>query len=145
MEVCSTYTMSGRNVLHTLGYDAFGLPAELNAIQTGEHPRANTLANIRDAINSASDNAGVRAALLNTTAGVRLTLTSSQSGEDGAITVSSSGGDGGLSALHYQPGVDEQLQEIDPAQNARYDPGPPFGLMNGSTSPPHDLPPGNCA
>ena len=38
--------MKGRNVLHTLGYDAFGLPAELHAIQTGEHPRANTLANI---------------------------------------------------------------------------------------------------
>ena len=38
--------MRGRNVLHTLGYDAFGLPAELHAIQTGEHPRANTLANI---------------------------------------------------------------------------------------------------
>ena len=38
--------MLGKNVLHTLGYDAFGLPAELHAIQTGEHPRANTLANI---------------------------------------------------------------------------------------------------
>ena len=38
--------MRGRNVLHALGYDAFGLPAELHAIQTGEHPRANTLANI---------------------------------------------------------------------------------------------------
>lgn len=79
---------------------------------------ANSLSSIRDAINSASGNTGVRAALLNTTAGVRLTLTSSKTGEDGAITVSSSGGDGGLSALHYQPGVDEQLQQVDPAQNA---------------------------
>src|SRR5690606_22907836 len=38
--------MQGRNVLHTMGYDAFGLPAELHAISTGEHPRDNTLANI---------------------------------------------------------------------------------------------------
>ena len=38
--------MKGRNVLHALGYDAFGLPAELHAISTGEHPRTNTLNNI---------------------------------------------------------------------------------------------------
>ena len=38
--------MLGDNVLHTMGYDAYGLPAELHAIQTGEHPRTNTLNNI---------------------------------------------------------------------------------------------------
>ncbi|EFQ83601.1 leucine--tRNA ligase [Aeromicrobium marinum DSM 15272] len=38
--------MLGHNVLHALGYDAFGLPAELHAISTGEHPRANTEANM---------------------------------------------------------------------------------------------------
>ncbi|MFI5425671.1 class I tRNA ligase family protein [Aeromicrobium sp. UC242_57] len=38
--------MQGDNVLHALGYDAFGLPAEIHAVQTGEHPRTNTLANI---------------------------------------------------------------------------------------------------
>ncbi len=38
--------MLGKNVLHALGYDAFGLPAELHAISTGEHPRANTEANM---------------------------------------------------------------------------------------------------
>ena len=38
--------MIGRNVLHTMGFDAFGLPAELYAVQTGQHPRTTTLNNI---------------------------------------------------------------------------------------------------
>ena len=38
--------MTGHNVLHTMGYDAFGLPAEEHARQTGQHPRENTNANI---------------------------------------------------------------------------------------------------
>ncbi|MFI1381042.1 leucine--tRNA ligase [Embleya sp. NPDC020886] len=38
--------MTGYNVLHTLGYDAFGLPAEQYAVQTGTHPRVTTEANI---------------------------------------------------------------------------------------------------
>lgn len=38
----------GKNVLHTLGYDAFGLPAEQYAIQTGTHPRTTTMANIEN-------------------------------------------------------------------------------------------------
>ncbi len=38
--------MRGRNVLHALGYDAFGLPAEQYAVQTGQHPRVTTEENI---------------------------------------------------------------------------------------------------
>ncbi|MFJ8430583.1 leucine--tRNA ligase [Kitasatospora sp. NPDC094019] len=38
--------MNGFNVLHTLGYDSFGLPAEQYAVQTGTHPRVSTEANI---------------------------------------------------------------------------------------------------
>ena len=38
--------MKGFNVLHTLGYDSFGLPAEQHAITTGIHPRVNTESNI---------------------------------------------------------------------------------------------------
>ncbi|GAA1483100.1 leucine--tRNA ligase [Gordonia sinesedis] len=38
--------MIGKNVLHTMGFDAFGLPAEQYAVQTGTHPRTTTEANI---------------------------------------------------------------------------------------------------
>jgi leucyl-tRNA synthetase len=40
------FRMTGRNVLHALGFDAFGLPAEQYAVQTGTHPRARTEANV---------------------------------------------------------------------------------------------------
>ncbi|WP_433728947.1 leucine--tRNA ligase [Nocardia sp. CA-129566] len=40
------HRMHGRNVLHALGYDAFGLPAEQYAVQTGAHPRETTESNI---------------------------------------------------------------------------------------------------
>ncbi|MGV1009820.1 MAG: class I tRNA ligase family protein, partial [Dermatophilaceae bacterium] len=46
-DVFSRYhRMLGRNVLHALGYDAFGLPAEQYAVQTGQHPRKTTEDNI---------------------------------------------------------------------------------------------------
>ena len=38
--------LCGFNVLHPMGYDAFGLPAEQYAIQTGKHPAATTEKNI---------------------------------------------------------------------------------------------------
>lgn len=40
------FRMTGRNVLHALGFDSFGLPAEQYAMQTGTHPRARTEANV---------------------------------------------------------------------------------------------------
>ncbi|MDE7180340.1 MAG: leucine--tRNA ligase [Muribaculaceae bacterium] len=38
--------MQGFNVLHPMGYDAYGLPAEQYAIQTGQHPEKTTVDNI---------------------------------------------------------------------------------------------------
>jgi leucyl-tRNA synthetase len=38
--------MRGFNVLHPMGWDAFGLPAEQHAIQTGTHPRETTRRNV---------------------------------------------------------------------------------------------------
>ncbi|UZJ24711.1 leucine--tRNA ligase [Rhodococcus antarcticus] len=40
------HRMTGRNVLHTMGFDAFGLPAEQYAVQTGTHPRTTTETNV---------------------------------------------------------------------------------------------------
>ncbi|MBO4532993.1 MAG: leucine--tRNA ligase [Treponema sp.] len=43
---CRYLRMNGYNVLHPMGYDAFGLPAENYAIKTGTHPKVTTNANI---------------------------------------------------------------------------------------------------
>jgi len=40
--------MTGHNVLHPMGYDSFGLPAEQYAIRTGRHPAITTAANIEN-------------------------------------------------------------------------------------------------
>ena len=44
--VCRAARMQGKSVLHPMGFDAFGLPAEEHAIKTGEHPRIQTEKNI---------------------------------------------------------------------------------------------------
>ncbi len=44
--VCRAARMQGHSVMHPMGFDAFGLPAEEHAIKTGEHPRSRTEKNI---------------------------------------------------------------------------------------------------
>ena len=44
--LCRFLRMTGHTVLHTFGYDAFGLPAEQYAISTGQHPAVSTRNNI---------------------------------------------------------------------------------------------------
>lgn len=46
-DIVSRYKrLKGFNVLHPMGYDAFGLPAEQYAIQTGQHPEITTTQNV---------------------------------------------------------------------------------------------------
>ncbi|MGF7046058.1 leucyl-tRNA synthetase [Paenibacillus sp. DS2015] len=48
-DIVSRYKrMRGYNVLHPMGWDAFGLPAEQHAIDTGEHPKHITVKNINN-------------------------------------------------------------------------------------------------
>ncbi|NLE16534.1 MAG: leucine--tRNA ligase [Spirochaetales bacterium] len=45
---CRFLRMNGYNVLHPMGFDSFGLPAENYAIKTGTHPRTTTEKNIEN-------------------------------------------------------------------------------------------------
>ncbi|HEX5472598.1 MAG TPA: class I tRNA ligase family protein, partial [Lacipirellulaceae bacterium] len=44
--VCRASRMQGQSVMHPMGFDSFGLPAEEHAIKTGQHPRIQTETNI---------------------------------------------------------------------------------------------------
>ena len=45
--VCRMKRMQGYNVLHPMGYDSFGLPAEQYAVNTGNHPNGFTQENVK--------------------------------------------------------------------------------------------------
>ncbi|PVX51829.1 leucyl-tRNA synthetase [Balneicella halophila] len=47
--------LHGFNVLHPMGYDSFGLPAEQYAIQTGQHPAITTMVNINGGVDKAGN------------------------------------------------------------------------------------------
>ena len=86
---------------------------------------AATLDDIRNAINSAADNTGVQATLLNTAEGSRLILTANATGEGSVIKIVASGGDGNLSKLNYDPLAPPVVPpalgvvQLEPAQNAQ--------------------------
>lgn len=77
-----------------------------------------TLAGIRDAINAASGNPGVRATLVHGTDGSRLVLSSALTGSANTIEVAQSGGDGGLAGLVYSATETSNYTQIAAAQDA---------------------------
>jgi flagellar hook-associated protein 2 len=77
-----------------------------------------TLAGIRDAINAASDNPGIRATIVQGTGGARLVLSSASTGAANDIEVAQSGGNGGLASLVYNSSATTNYTQISPAQDA---------------------------
>jgi flagellar hook-associated protein 2 len=75
----------------------------------------NTLADIRNAINSSTSNPGVSASIINAADGAHLVLTSTKSGAANAIQVTQAGT---LSALEYTTGNTANYTELRPAQDA---------------------------
>lgn len=78
-----------------------------------------TLAQLRDAVNGASGNAGIRASIVQADDGARLVLTSRNAGSANAIRVTAASAAGGLDALVYDPGVATRLSVLSPAANAQ--------------------------
>ncbi|MEO0616553.1 MAG: flagellar filament capping protein FliD [Pseudomonadota bacterium] len=78
----------------SIGGESFGVTID---------PAANTLADIRNAINNAEDNTGVLATIVNAESGSFLVLTGARTGVSNNITVTQATTDNGLSALTYDP------------------------------------------
>jgi flagellar hook-associated protein 2 len=78
----------------------------------------NTLAGIRDAINSATGNQSVSATLVYGQTGAQLVLTSLKTGAASGITVDTAGGDGGLAQLTYGVGNTTHFTSKQDAQDA---------------------------
>ena len=101
-----------------VGYGSLAITVGEDSFDVEIAQDANTLEDIRDAINNAPDNTGVQATLLNGVEGTRLILTSRKTGEEHAISIVASGGDGGLAALDYDPDGTMNLLEQDQARDA---------------------------
>lgn len=101
-----------------VGYGSLTITVGAESFSVDIDQDAATLADVRDAINDASDNTGVQATLLNGAGGSRLVLTSVETGAANAIRVTASGGDGGLDQLVYDLPTTSNLTELQLAQNA---------------------------
>jgi len=108
----------------SVGYGSLAISVGDQTFNVDIKQDAATLDDIRNAINSAADNTGVQATLLNTAAGSRLILTANATGESSVIKVVASGGDGNLNKLNYDPlsppvPPAPGLTQLEPAQNAK--------------------------
>ena len=73
---------------------------------------ADTLADIRDAINDAPDNIGVQATIINADDGSRLVLSSAETGVANEVTLVSSGGNGLLWPFNFDPNAASPMTEL---------------------------------
>ena len=105
----STTPVSPANA--NVGYGTLDLTLGSTSFSVDIDAGAQSLKDVRDAINNASDNPGVRATILNTDAGAVLQLTSELTGSDSEIQLVASGGDGGLNTLVGDLGVAQGFQD----------------------------------
>ncbi len=87
----------------TVGNGTLTLSVGSESFSVSIEAGSDSLTDIRDAINNASDNTGVTARIINSDDGASLVLASDETGTANAITVTTSGGDGGLTSLVYDP------------------------------------------
>lgn len=80
-----------------------------------------TLASLRDAINSSRTNTGVNATIVQSSAGARLVLSSRETGAANVISTSVANGAGGLDALAYSNAVPGTFTQLTAAQDALVD------------------------
>ena len=106
----STTTVGTGTLAVTLGTKTF------NVVVSTDNA---SLAGIRDSINGAADNPGVRATIVQGSDGAHLVLSSSVTGAANAISVAQSGGDGGLAALTYSAASPSNYSIIQAAQDAK--------------------------
>jgi flagellar hook-associated protein 2 len=92
-----------------LGSTSFGVNVD---------PSKTKLSDIRDAINSAPDNPGVQAAIVQATDGARLVLTSAKTGLDNKITVATTSTDGLQQLTYGPPGDTSHYTQINAAQDS---------------------------
>ncbi len=108
------------------GDDTFTANAKKAAFSIEITDKNNSLAGVRDAINSSKSNTGVSASILNDGTGSRLVLTSKDSGAENSIKLSVTDSDGnstdtaGLSALAYDPAGTRNLIETQAAKDAKF-------------------------
>lgn len=77
-----------------------------------------TLAGIRDAINAATNNPGLRASIITGADGAHLMLTATSSGATGAITIDAVASGSALEVLEYGAGTTNSLTQVTAATNA---------------------------
>jgi len=89
--------------LTPVGHGTLSISVDGNTSLIAIDPAANTLTDIRSAINDDPTNPGVRATIVNAADGAYLVVTSKDTGANQQITIAQTGGDGGLAAITFDP------------------------------------------
>jgi flagellar hook-associated protein 2 len=91
------------DALTPVGHGTLSISVDGNTSLIAIDPAANTLTDIRAAINDDPTNPGVRATVINAADGAYLVVTSKDTGANQQITIAQTDGDGGLAAITFDP------------------------------------------